>query len=282
MLLRFKLAQNSKKIISTASKLLNNEWKASFEPARFLLSLPCRNYYSVWRRLQLWTSQTCANIPTLQQLRALVTFFIPPLNDTALWYNVARIQYTELKRLDEVEDSHALSTPRPLMDFVCWLYALDQSEFFKDNKFPYMVIVSIYESCVTWHCYSLGLRVTCIKIASGEKVYHLRILHPLSNTRRRRCISDAVSFFSSSFQNKSCAQSVRKFRQTTTTWSRVRKSLRHHRQHLAQVNLLRQFIIKLLHIIFRYQFLWSTMVTLLATGTFRAAMERLWDSNRTR
>ena len=35
------------------------------------------------------------------------------------------------------------------MDFVCWLYALDQSEFFKDNKFPYMAIVSINESCVT-------------------------------------------------------------------------------------------------------------------------------------
>ena len=168
-----------------------------------------------------------------------------------------------------------------------WILSVDcmlstNQSFFKDNKFPYMAIVSIYESWVTWHCYSLGLRVTCIKIASGEKVYHLRILHPLSNTRRRRCISDAVSFFSSSFQNKSCAQSVRKFWQTTTTWSRVRKSLRHHRQHLAQVNLLRQFIIKLLHIIFRYQFLWSTMVTLLATGTFRAAMERLWDSNRTR
>ena len=126
--------------------------------------------------------------------------------------------------------------------------------FFKDNKFPYMAIVSINESCVTQHCYSLGLRVTCIKIASGERVYYLRILHPLSNTRRRRCISDAVSFFSSSFQNKSCAQSVRKWRQTTTTWSRVCKQPCHHRQHLNQVNLIRQFIIKLLHIIFRHQF----------------------------
>ena len=92
-------------------------------------------------------------------------------------------------------------------------------------------------------CYSLGLRVTCIKLASGEKVYHLRILHPFSNTRR---LPDAISFYSSSFQNESCAQSVTKCRQTTTTLSRVRKSPRHHRQHLAQVNLLLQFIIKLL------------------------------------
>ena len=57
---------------------------------------------------------------------------------------------------------------------------------------------------------------------------------------------DAVSFYSSSFQNESCAQSVRKCRETTTTLSRVRKSPRHHHQHLAQVNLLPQFIIKLL------------------------------------
>ena len=74
-------------------------------------------------------------------------------------------------------------------------------------------------------CYSLGLGVACIKIASGETVYYLRILHPLSNTRRRRCLPDAVSFYSSSFQNESCAQSVRKCRETTTTLSRVRKSL---------------------------------------------------------
>ena len=40
-------------------------------------------------------------------------------------------------------------------------------------------------------------------------------------------------------------------------------------------------IIELLHIFFRYQFLLSVMVTFLAPGTFRAAMERLWDSNKT-
>ena len=128
----------------------------------------------------------------------------------------------------------------------------------------------------------LGLRVTYIKMASGEKVYYLRILHLISNTKRRRCRPDAVSFPSSPFQNESCAQSLRKCWQTTTTLSWVRKSPHHHRQLLAQVNLLPQFIVQLLHIIFRYQFLWSAVVTLLATGTFRAAMERLWDGNRTR
>ena len=101
----------------------------------------------------------------------------------------------------------------------------------------------------------LGLRVTYIKMASGEKVYYLRILHLFSNTKRRRCRPDAVSFPSSPFQNESCAQSLRKCWQTTTTLSWVRKSPHHHRQLLAQVNLLPQFIVQLLHIIFRYQFL---------------------------
>ena len=103
-------------------------------------------------------------------------------------------------------------------------------------------------------------------------------MHPLSNIRRRRCLPSAVSLYSSSFQNKSCAQSERKCR--TTTSSRVRKSLRHHRQFLAQVNLLPQFIIKLLHIIIRYQFLWSAMVTLRILKIFAPLIENISSSQR--
>ena len=58
----------------------------------------------------------------------------------------------------------------------------------KDNEFPNVTIVSIYEFALIGSCYSLGLGVTCIKMVSGEKVYYLRILYPLSNTRRRRCL----------------------------------------------------------------------------------------------
>ena len=99
MLLRLKLAQNSKKIILTSSKLSNNDWEAFFDPARFLLSLPygfVRNSLGIRWGLKLWTSQTYANILTQHSSERLwrslyLHLTIKPFNDTALWYNVARI-----------------------------------------------------------------------------------------------------------------------------------------------------------------------------------------------
>lgn len=57
-------------------------------------------------------------------------------------------------------------------------------------------------------CVIYTQRVTyiCIKLASGEKVYYLRIVHPLPNTKHRRCLPYVVFFSSSSFQNESWAQ----------------------------------------------------------------------------
>ena len=40
----------------------------------------------------------------------------------------------------------------------------------KDNEFPNVAIVSIYESFVTWQLLHTRFKVTCIKMASGEKV----------------------------------------------------------------------------------------------------------------
>ena len=123
----------------------------------------------------------------------------------------------------------------------------------KDNEFP-NVLFRYMNLTLIGSCYSLGLGVACVKIASGEKVYYLRILYPLSNIRRRRCLMLFPSI-------------LRHFRMNLVlkVWENAG---RQRQRWVGCANC--------------YQFLWSAMVMLLAIGTVREAMERLGDGNRTR